>query len=1531
MIPMIRRAQPLIMLVVLSIILVHSVCADRPLKMQTDKSYVKRNQARIQSVQKIKPDILFVGDSITEGWGIEGASVWRKIFEPLKSANYGCSGDRTQDLIWRLENAKWQGVNPRLIVSMIGVNDGDLGKELFNRQKKVIETINTLYPKSRIIFIPVLPVAFGSQPTRIYSCNSFAEKLGEIYGNVTILDMTKRFLNDDGSLNRSLYRDGIHLTAKGYEAWAEALGPVVKKIMAERNVSASTLPEDSVAYWKPYSPGRDTIVLYQFDGKTPLVDLAGKSGTLTPPDGVTVSEDGRFGKGLGFSAGHAPLKITLGENIFAGNQFLIDFWFKTDTLPAKGNKVYLLYKPHIPQKSNGFHLQLNDDGSLEWSHRTLDSSKRIHPEWVTRLKSEPGLIQSKKWHHLAIYPGSSGMSYIFGGGVGGMTGFIAVDGVIVDSKFCSWMYLNYSGQEKENTEIYLGSNPSGTEAFNGIMDQFRLLGTFRRFSPIPNESFVDPRNQRKLPSNPDSVAGEVDVLFKADFDDRVDANIAKGQTKAVRMLGTPSFKPGVKGQALCPVAEKGKWYPLCYAAKDNFNPGMGAMEMWFKPLGWQSCTTKLLYLFSVHKGGPYLLIPNDGNFVAISGGAESYEVPFEDNVWMHFVLVWAGRQVKLYVNGEKRLESMLRHPFDLQKKFEMISIPFHTEKKMLVDEFTIYRRPLSSDEVRNHYLRYFPGKSAKFIGPADLSYAFYRGVGKIIGTAYLRGNAKQIPTSVKVSAIQNGKILAEETVPYTVDTGGRFLLRELPVPMTGGKTEFKLEFLDAASQVILSAKRPLIFKRYPWLGNRIGITDKVLKPWVPITENNNSIDVVGRKYAIGPNGLFRQILDQKKEMLAKPMRLEAVANGFPLTINNDKMEIVERKATHVKWRSSDRIQTNNSNLSINTEGEMEYDGHTVFKFTLTPSSVSPFELDKLSLVVPLKKEIVKLYLSVFQTGFPTGKGVIPPYGALAEKDGLLFSSKRWYEYTDLKGLLYNSGVFDVQHAHTIATPQKVKLEARWKPTLGNFMPQLWVGNDEIGLSYMADSDAGWVPTDQSPAITLTHNGNTVEWCFNFISTPLMLKEPRTIVLSFQATPEKPQPPNWRKHFWRGDMYPMKPRFPAPDGSVTCQWTGKGMDEEGSFDGAPYAPERNKIAVKKTHEKGLKATTHLDTSWMSWGKKTAEEFCLEWDSGGIRFNQIFTTSKVDFFVWMMAQWKKEYNIDGVYFDTGTLWPNYNTVSGTAYILPDGRIQPGWTMFGQRECYKRCAHIFGDVGTKGFNWSCGYTGPQIAGWQWAAVPGGEYLIKYAAITYPGPFDLMRTLSNGGHFGTMMMWMGVSEYLKLDEAPENGKKFYRHMYAKMLPLDAKWTFGTSNYPVCFYQLCYSDPDVKFVGFWNNPYVSYLSEKEGIKTSLYLKPDGRSVIIVSNLSDQPNQLSLRLNAKKMGLNPLKAKILDGERFELMSKPNENKNEWKERINRGGVALMPNGDEKTRRIEVKLDGDFIVVNLLVPARDFRLLDVFTD
>src|SRR5262249_29036082 len=95
-----------------------------------DPGWLKRHEGFVDIAKKGDVNVLFLGDSITDAWGGEGhnpkaagTAVWKKIFEPLKAANFGIGGDRTQHVLWRIQNGELDGIKPKVAVLMIGTNN----------------------------------------------------------------------------------------------------------------------------------------------------------------------------------------------------------------------------------------------------------------------------------------------------------------------------------------------------------------------------------------------------------------------------------------------------------------------------------------------------------------------------------------------------------------------------------------------------------------------------------------------------------------------------------------------------------------------------------------------------------------------------------------------------------------------------------------------------------------------------------------------------------------------------------------------------------------------------------------------------------------------------------------------------------------------------------------------------------------------------------------------------------------------------------------------------------------------------------------------------------------------------------------------------------------------------------------------------------------------------------------------------------------------------------------------------------------
>ena len=84
---------------------------------------MKRHDSFNERVKQGNVDLIFIGDSITQGWENSGKAAWSEAYGKRNAVNLGISGDRTQHVLWRLDNGNIEGIKPKLAVIMIGTNN----------------------------------------------------------------------------------------------------------------------------------------------------------------------------------------------------------------------------------------------------------------------------------------------------------------------------------------------------------------------------------------------------------------------------------------------------------------------------------------------------------------------------------------------------------------------------------------------------------------------------------------------------------------------------------------------------------------------------------------------------------------------------------------------------------------------------------------------------------------------------------------------------------------------------------------------------------------------------------------------------------------------------------------------------------------------------------------------------------------------------------------------------------------------------------------------------------------------------------------------------------------------------------------------------------------------------------------------------------------------------------------------------------------------------------------------------------------
>ena len=180
-------------------------------------------------------DVLFMGDSITEGWGGAGRKAWDKNFAPLKAANFGIGGDRTQHVIWRLRHGELEGIQPKVAVLMIGTNNGDSAGDVALGIKTILKDFAERSPSSRILMLGIFPRSAKADAGDRQK-NEQVNKIIAGYADnrrVVYLDIGAGFLQPDGTLTTEIMPDLLHLSEKGYQIWADAIIGPVKQMMSE--------------------------------------------------------------------------------------------------------------------------------------------------------------------------------------------------------------------------------------------------------------------------------------------------------------------------------------------------------------------------------------------------------------------------------------------------------------------------------------------------------------------------------------------------------------------------------------------------------------------------------------------------------------------------------------------------------------------------------------------------------------------------------------------------------------------------------------------------------------------------------------------------------------------------------------------------------------------------------------------------------------------------------------------------------------------------------------------------------------------------------------------------------------------------------------------------------------------------------------------------------------------------------------------------------------------------------------------------
>ena len=202
---------------------------------QVDSRFLAAHALFLRRIKSGPIGLLFVGDSITAGW-TRNRELFTRTFGAFQPANFGISGDRTQHVLWRFENGELDiSPSPKAVVLMIGTNNvrTDTAADIAKGAEAVVNRLRTKHPTAKVLLLGVLPMGVDPKDPTVAAQRRNVIEINERLkaaadgSSVVFLDFGDKLLNSDGTTSAAMRPDGVHLEARGYEIWAEAIGPVL--------------------------------------------------------------------------------------------------------------------------------------------------------------------------------------------------------------------------------------------------------------------------------------------------------------------------------------------------------------------------------------------------------------------------------------------------------------------------------------------------------------------------------------------------------------------------------------------------------------------------------------------------------------------------------------------------------------------------------------------------------------------------------------------------------------------------------------------------------------------------------------------------------------------------------------------------------------------------------------------------------------------------------------------------------------------------------------------------------------------------------------------------------------------------------------------------------------------------------------------------------------------------------------------------------------------------------------------------------
>lgn len=462
--------------------------------------------------------------------------------------------------------------------------------------------------------------------------------------------------------------------------------------------------------------------------------------------------------------------------------------------------------------------------------------------------------------------------------------------------------------------------------------------------------------------------------------------------------------------------------------------------------------------------------------------------------WVHVAVVVEYPRIRVYANGDLKQDVYM--PFEA---LAAVGGPKSIGSKCPIDldEVRIYRRALAAEEVAARAR----GSELATDDAAELAVEpnWYENV----LTLRVTGKGEKFHSRQAVLKLLQGNTtrVASERISLRESAigSGRYI-GTVSIPLSG----LEHQNFDAAAEIFASdgtriktIHRHMVLKKPDWVHSKEGYSDQVLPPWTPMQADIHDqgtlhLAVWGREYVF-PNALFiNKIFTGGKEILATAISLQGNADGISLELIPDSVKLLSASDTEATLQQMATAKT----VSIRVDTRLEYDGYMIIDCKVR--ALQDTTLESLVLDIPLRTQHATLCF---------GANVYPQ----KENPRIPLS---------------------VLHIG------KIKGDLAFR-----FSPNVWIGDEEIGLTWQAESNEFWRYSDPQKALEVLPRGEITFLRANWINVPVKLAKDQELRYRFalQATPVKPLLRDaWDLRVLRSDPF-KGDNVDSPDFHLTERW------------------------------------------------------------------------------------------------------------------------------------------------------------------------------------------------------------------------------------------------------------------------------------------------------------------------------------------------------------------------------------------------------